>query len=158
MEPELSSQRDGVIWWERIKARQDGIKLWMFKLIVAERAGVPVYLELAKNPLVPDWAKVFCLEISNQEKSHWDLTKAIAIRDFDYVEDLTDTRFEETLSELDMNERRSLMRLSTIISHPDSTVQERSMAATLIVDEAYHCWFTNKLLIEIGDIKIVYKD
>jgi hypothetical protein len=54
---------------------------------------------------------------------------------------------EATIQELDSNERRSLMRLETLLT---TGTEYAKLAIDLIADEAYHCWFMAKLMQEVG--------
>jgi hypothetical protein len=152
----LTSERDGEIWYKtRLNTDAVYYEIWKKSLAIAEITGFYTYKAVVlalQNPL-KRWrdldlepfihhAKI----ISNQELYHSKLVaKTFAIP----FAELAPVDHEKTLTELDLNEHRSLMRFSTILIH-SSCLEERALANALLVDEAYHCWYTKLLLSTLG--------
>jgi hypothetical protein len=152
--PYFSSERDGQGWVHYLESDNEYFKRWAQDLAVAEITGYNTYraIELALN--APrwkhcdlEWAKYHAHKIGLQELRHYRIVSLALGVEAEPVE------HETTFAELDVNERRSEMRLTSIIQcSSNSNLVE--LAHNLLVDEAYHCWFTRNVLTELGNFEI----
>lgn len=150
--PPLSPERDGEIWLARICSDSAQLQTWLARLTGAELAGKIGYRQLAASGLLPHWAQEHAEKISRQEAMHYSMAE-VALRRLEGS--IVMMPHEETLAELDLNERRSLMRLTTILrSRKAVPGWMRVLAERLVADEAYHVWFTGELFKDIGNITL----
>lgn len=154
----LTSGRDGYTWYCYTLMRDESYyDYWARNLVQAEITGYNTYMAMIKvfeSPL-ERWSGAnmqsyiyHATLIANQERGH---SKIVGSRLNVPVPEPVD--HEKTVSELDLNERRSLMRLTTIADH-SSDENLLALANRLLVDEAYHCWFTALVLKELGDFDL----
>jgi hypothetical protein len=154
--PFFSSERDGFQWLYDLEHNQEYYEKWKRNLAIAEITGFYTYCAVVKalqNPL-PRWAGCDLSSyihhaniIAKQEQAHYNIVSArleIEVLPVDH---------EGTFAELDVNERRSEMRLSTIITN-SSNKDLVTLANRLMIDEAYHCWYTRLVLRELGDFPL----
>lgn len=156
----LTSERDGYDWLKSLEHSKNNDRVqydkWAKNLAIAEITGYNTYLAVVKalqNPL-EQWQGTnlepyiyHAKKIAGQEAGHYHIVSSWLEVQADPVD------HEATFAELDLNERRSEMRLSTIISK-SSDPHLIGLANRLIVDEAYHCWYTQLVLKELGDFSL----
>lgn len=158
----FSSERDGYSWLQGLEYSKDHdqeyYNKWKTNLAIAEITGFYTYaavVKTLKEQPQERWQGYnlkhiieHAQKIGAQEYAHYNIVSARLNIEVLPVE------HEATFAELDLNERRSDMRLTTIIA--SSSDQDLvSLASRLIVDEAYHCWFCKLVLKELGDFPIM---
>lgn len=159
--PFFTSERDGLIWLQSLEYSknhdQEYYNKWKTNLAQAEITGFYTYSAVVKafKEMNTEWWRGYDSKrfidhaaiIAHQEFAHYQIVSSrLQIK-------CSPTNHEGTFAELDVNERRSDMRLSTIIAA--STDEELvQLASRLIIDEAYHCWFTQLVLRELGDFPL----
>lgn len=148
----LTSERDGNLWWNSIVASEERIGIWLAQLEQAEIAGGIEYDLIISQLRVPFWAEYHCLRIAQQERMHASLVKSI--RAYYPCETIYHLNFDEDFMGLALSEKRGLMRMDTIASHPATPARIANMANRILDDETYHVWFTQKLLSECGNLRI----
>lgn len=156
----FTSERDGYLWLQSLEYSKERDQVyydkWKTNLAIAEITGYNTYcavIKAFKNPL-PRWKGLsldryiyHASKIAEQEAKHYHMVAGALNVSANPVD------HEATFAELDVNERRSEMRLTTIISS-SSDKELVSLASRLMVDEAYHCWFTRLVLAELGDFDL----
>lgn len=158
--PVLSEERDGRIWLENLEASPEYQHKWLLSLARAEITGLYSYAALVKA--LQKMNTMLLQSDSNSDlQSYIDMARIIGRQEYFHYRtvshlhniEASPVQPESTLSELDLNERRSLKRLSTIFNYSKNQ-SFKTMAQQLIIDEVFHCWYTNQLLTFYGDITL----
>lgn len=152
----FTSERDGYDWLQVLERDPVYYNKWAYNLAQAEITGYYSYAAVIKVLLnsLPQWKglnmenfiKHACI-IKAQEYLH----SKIVLNHLSVS--APPVSHEKTFSELDINERRSEMRLRTILTYSNNP-KLIDLANKLIIDEAYHCWYTQHVLSELGDFDL----
>lgn len=151
--PFFSEERDGKGWLETLEKDNSYFEKWKRNLAIAEITGYYTYRAVVKAFSEPsliwsgkDLTRFICNAeiIAEQELNHYRIVSGKFHITAEPVE------HEQTFAELDINERRSEMRLNTIIRY-SANPELIKLATRLISDEAYHCRYTKSVLNELGD-------